>query len=239
VVQEDQVLTIADVAKRLQVSEKTISRMLQEGTIPGFKVANQWRFHPTDFERWLLDKRTERDGSARRGIATMLSGELESIPISRLTTEKLIIPDIHGDSKEEVLSLMTRSLADMGIVDRPEKFVSGLLARERMMTTGVGGGIALPHLRNPEDQPVDRPYLVVGISPNGIEWDSIDGKPVNLILLPVTGNEVLHVRTLAAIRRMLIIDGVIDMLTEASSPQDAMSVLIKIETIQQELNKEV
>ena len=228
--QEDQILTITDVAKRLQVSEKTISRMLQEGTIPGFKVANQWRFHPRDFERWLSDKRSERDGSARRGIATMLSGELESIPISRLTSENLILTDLHGESKEDVLKLMTRPLVDMGIVDQPEKFAAGLFGREQMMTTGVGGGIALPHLRNPEDQSVDRPYLVVGISPRGINWDSIDGKPVNLILLPVTGNEVLHVHTLAAIRRMLI---------EASSPQDVMSVLIKIETIQLELYKKV
>lgn len=139
--------------------------------------------------------------------------------------------DLNGtDPLEEVLKLMTRPLVDMGIVDQPEKFAAGLFGREQMMTTGVVGGIALPHLRNLVDQRVDRPYLVVGISPRCINWDSIDGEPVNLILLPVTGNEVLHVHTLAAIRRMLI---------EASSPQDVMSVLIKIETIQLELYKKV
>ncbi|WP_320178366.1 helix-turn-helix domain-containing protein [Roseovarius pacificus] len=63
------VLTIPDVAKILQVSEKTINRMLQEGSIPGFKVANQWRFHPDDFDT-LAQGETSRKG--RKGTLPAL-----------------------------------------------------------------------------------------------------------------------------------------------------------------------
>ncbi|MCK5736145.1 MAG: helix-turn-helix domain-containing protein, partial [Spirochaetaceae bacterium] len=79
---EKTALTIPDVAQILKVSEKTITRMLQDESIPGFKVANQWRFHPEDFDNWLKKKRSERGGSARTGIASMLSQELESVPLS-------------------------------------------------------------------------------------------------------------------------------------------------------------
>ena len=86
----DQFFTISDVAQILQVSEKTIARMLQDDAIPGFKVANQWRFHPGDFNDWLDAKRRERSGAARSDIAVMLSGELDTVPLSGLAAEDLI-----------------------------------------------------------------------------------------------------------------------------------------------------
>lgn len=232
---EKMVLTIPDVAKILQVSEKTIMRMLQDESIPGFKVANQWRFHPEDFDNWLKKKRSERGGSARTGIASMLSQELESVPLSRLTAEDLVVTDIPPGRKEDVLAVLTQPLVDRGIVVNPDRFISGLMDREEMMSTGVGGGVALPHLRNPRDQSVDRPLIIMGISPAGVEWNSIDGNPVNLFLMPVTGNEVIHLRTLAAIRQALVIDEIIELLVKAGSGKELMSILLKIETLQQNL----
>ena len=231
---EKQVLTIPDVARILKVSEKTITRMLQDGSIPGFKIANQWRFHPEDFENWLKMKRTERDGSARSGITDMLSQELEFLPISRLTDESLVVTNLPRGTKEEVLTALSQPLIDRGVVTNPAEFLSGLITREGMMSTGVGGGVALPHLRNPQNFPVERPLIVFGTSPEGIEWDSLDGNPVNLFLLPVTGHEVVHIRTLAAIRQALVIDGIIDLLAEAGSGKELMSILLKIETIQRD-----
>ena len=54
-----QMMTISEVAEILKISEKTVSRMLQEGSIPGFKVANQWRFYRDDFYKWIDHKRGE------------------------------------------------------------------------------------------------------------------------------------------------------------------------------------
>ncbi len=228
-------LTIAEVAKVLKVSEKTIIRMLQEGSIPGFKVANQWRFHPEDFNRWLNSKRREGDSAARSGIATMMSQEIESIPLSRLTSEDLVVMDVPAGSKEEILKALTHPLVKKGIVTDEATFINSLLVREGMMSTGVGGGVALPHIRYPQDVPLDRPSIVIGICKTGAEWKALDGEPVRLFLLPVTGNEVIHVRVLSTIRQALIIDGMIDLLVEAEAPKDVMSILIQIETIQQSL----
>ena len=87
-------MTLSDVAEALKVSEKTVSRMLQDGSIPGFKVANQWRFYREDFYRWVDDKRSDWGGRTRAGLATMLSNEMETLPLSRLTDESLIVTGI-------------------------------------------------------------------------------------------------------------------------------------------------
>ena len=226
-------LTIADVAQVLQVSEKTISRMLQDDALPGFKVANQWRIHPDDFDSWLRSKRRGRDSAARDGIARMLSRDVRALPLSRLTDEDLIVTDLPSGTREQTLRRMCEPLLRRGIITDADAYVSGLLRREEMMSTGIGGGIALPHLRHPEHLPVERPVVVIGIAPEGLDWDAIDGAPVNVIFLPVTGNEVVHLHTLSSIRSTLIVDGLIDSFTGATTPGDVIRFLLRIETIQQ------
>ncbi len=223
-------LSIADVAKILQVSEKTVTRMLRDGAIPGFKVANQWRFHPDDFEKWLNSKRGTNDDSSELSSVDGLG--YEPLPLSRLTAEDLILPNLSAGSKREVLSALVKPLAARGVVEDKEAFVEGLWAREKMVTTGIGGRVALPHLRNPEDQPIERPLMVIGVSKKGIDWSSIDNLPVHLFLMPITGNEVLHVRTLFAIRRALAVEDFVDKIIAAKSRSEVLSILLMVETLQ-------
>ena len=234
-------MTMSDVAEALKVSEKTISRMLQDGSLPGFKVANQWRFYREDFYRWIDEKRNDWGNRARAGLASMLSNEVDSVPLSRLTNEQLIITGIPAVPRESILNILAEPLAAAGIVGDTGNLVSGLMAREEMMSTGVGGGIAIPHLRNPGDQPVERPVMAVGISSTGVDWGAFDNKPVHLFLLPLAGDEVVHLRMLAAIRRILILDGIFDAIVSAETPQDVMREIMKIEILQQNVavNKEV
>jgi excisionase family DNA binding protein len=48
----DRILTVADVARYLQVHDSTIYRMLKKGTIPGFRVASEWRFSMMEIDKW-------------------------------------------------------------------------------------------------------------------------------------------------------------------------------------------
>jgi PTS system nitrogen regulatory IIA component len=228
-----QMMTMPDVADALKVSEKTVSRMLQDGSLPGFKVANQWRFYREDFYRWIDEKRNEWGNRARAGLASMLSNEMDSVPLSRLTNENLIVTAIPSVPRDSILKILSEPLSAAGIVDDTDRLVSGLSAREDMMSTGVGGGIAIPHLRKPGDQPVDSPVMVVGICPKGADWGAFDKKPVQLFLLPLSGDEVVHLRMLAAIRRSLILDGIFDAIISAKTPQNVMREIMKIEILQQ------
>lgn len=229
-------MTMSDVAEVLKVSEKTVSRMLQEGTIPGFKIANQWRFYRDDFHTWIDEKRNDRENNARVGLASMLSNETESVPVSRLTEESLIITDIPQVHRDSVLGILSEALLAEGTITDQDKFLSGLIAREDMMSTGVGGGIAIPHLRNPSDQPVEKPRLVIGTCPAGLDWNAFDREPVRLFMLPVSGDEVTHLRILSAIRRALVVDGIVDSIVQAENPEEVMKAILRMELIQQNIN---
>jgi len=90
---------------------------------------------------------------------------------------------------EEMVEMLVRSNSD---IDR-DSALNALLAREEKMTTGIVTGIAIPHA---VCDSIKQPVGAIGISRNGIDFNSLDGKPVNLIimlLLPATDSAV-HLR---------------------------------------------
>ncbi len=223
-----QILTIQDVAEALMVSVKTVTRMLQDGAIPGFKVSNQWRFHRDDLNSWLKQKRRGTEGHS----TGFLHGEVHETPLSRLVNEQLIITGLAPDTPAGILEKLAAPLAESGIVSDKKLFVEGLLQREEMMSTGIGGGAAIPHVRYPERLPADRPALVMGTCPEGVEWKAIDGKPVRLFLLPASGSVTVHLRLLSAIRELLAAPDMTARLVRAASARDIMSELMKYEVRQ-------
>ncbi|PIE03965.1 MAG: hypothetical protein CSA76_06735 [Spirochaetales bacterium] len=226
-----QIMTLPDVAEALMVSEKTVVRMLQDGSIPGFKVSNQWRFHREDLKEWLEQK---RKGTTRRH-GTLLSSEADEVPLSRLTDESLIVTGIRPGSAEQILNALAAPLAEQGIIRSKHKFVDSLLQREQMMSTGIGGGAAIPHIRHPEELPAARPALVIGTCPEGIDWKAIDDRPVKLFLLPVSADEVSHLRLLSLIRKVLLDEELSSRLIQAAAPHELISLLLKYEVQQHSL----
>ena len=222
-------MTLADVADLLKVSEKTVSRMLQDGSIPGFKVANQWRFYREDLRQWIDRKRRDGGNRARAGLAAMLSDETGSFPLSRLTEAALLLPGLSGPDKWDILETMVESLVRSGSVRDSAAFLDGLQIREDMMSTGVGGGVAIPHLRNPADLPVPEPRVVIATCPRGVDWQSFDGHAVRLVVLPASPDEAIHLKILSSIRRTLAPEGVIESLVRSADPDELLRELMKIE----------
>jgi len=119
-----------------------------------------------------------------------------------LITKDRIIPDIKASDKrgviEELASTLTASRPD---IDR-DKVIEVLLERERLGSTGIGDNIAIPHGKLP-----NLPELVMsfGRSAQGVNFDSMDGKPTHLFfLLMAPENSIgVHLKALAKISRML------------------------------------
>jgi len=64
--EQEQVMTIQDVAEHLKVGTKTIYSLVQRGRLPGFKVGGQWRFRRKDIEQWVEDQMMKRAGQRRQ-----------------------------------------------------------------------------------------------------------------------------------------------------------------------------
>lgn len=106
-------------------------------------------------------------------------------------------------SKDEVLHFLADKVAENGVTSEPSKILDGYMERETETTTGFGNGVAIPHTKS---QHVLKPMILFLRSQNLIEWNSLDGKPVDSIISIVVPENSLneHLKLLAQLSRQLV-----------------------------------
>jgi len=112
-----------------------------------------------------------------------------------------IIDDLKGKDKKGILEELVSPLVDTtGIVQ--ETLVKVLIERERLGSTGIGGGVGIPHGKLDGLTSI---VLGVGVSRSGVDFESMDGKPTHIFFLLLTpeNSTGLHLKLLARISRLL------------------------------------
>ena len=215
-----EVMTLSEVADYLQLSEKSILRMLGRGEIPAAKVASQWRFMRSVIHDWLAS-RTE--GVSMGSVA----GRVERLPIylGKLIREDLVVFDVKPGSVEAVLRQLTAPLVSAGVIDDEERLLKNLLYRESLMSTAMGEGVAIPHPRRPLRGMFAEPTVVLGICPEGTDFQAIDGRPVHVFFLVCAPREDVHLQVMAKVATLVRRDHVIERLSRASSRDEVAAVL--------------
>jgi PTS system nitrogen regulatory IIA component len=155
---QDNVMTLSEVAEYLRLAEKTVLRMAHRREIPCGKVASQWRFLRSVIDDWLISKMKV---VPRNDLSAVIESGQGLVPLSRLVGEDFIVPHIQPGTEEQVLEQLVQPLIQKKLVERAEVFIENLMKREKIVSTAIGGGIAVPHLRHPEDNPEGGPYLMV------------------------------------------------------------------------------
>jgi PTS system nitrogen regulatory IIA component len=112
--------------------------------------------------------------------------------------------DLHADDKEGVIREMTKMLLDAGRIrpDEYESIVKAILKREELGSTGIGGGVAVPHTKH---HSVDRLVGCVAVSGAGVDFASLDGEKVHLLFLLISPPDRPgdHLRALENVSRQL------------------------------------
>ncbi|EKN87799.1 phosphoenolpyruvate-dependent sugar phosphotransferase system, EIIA 2 [Leptospira interrogans str. 2003000735] len=121
-----------------------------------------------------------------------------------LLQPETVIFNLESGSKEEVISRLLQKAIDTHQIDteNKEEILESLLAREKSMSTGIGSGVAIPHC---SVNLVDELKCVMGLNPNGIDFDSIDHQPVHIFILLIVPKTKFqeHIKTLAQIAKAL------------------------------------
>ena len=117
-------------------------------------------------------------------------------------TKEAIIADLKSRTKTEVLDELVRPVVRVAGVSREEHLVKVLLERERLGSTGIGGGIGIPHGKLKD---LDHLMIGFGLSRKGVDFESLDGAPTRIFFLLVTpeNSTGLHLKMLARISRVL------------------------------------
>jgi nitrogen PTS system EIIA component len=172
-------LSVKDAAQLLAVSEKTIYRWLKQGLVPVYKVNESYRFKRAE----LLDWATSR----RLGVAPEAFSEPESKaePLPTLYDALEVggvFYRIEGDNREQVLGQVVEHLRLPDEFDRTY-LKQVLLARERLASTALGGGIAIPHPRSPGLLNLTRATVTLCFLERPVDFRALDGQPVGVLLL--------------------------------------------------------
>ena len=121
-----------------------------------------------------------------------------------LLTPANVIFNLKASSKEEVINRLLDHALQSGLIKDSEKeeIFQALVARENSMSTGIGSGVAIPHC---SVESVSALKCVIGISPEGIPFDSIDNLPVHIFVMLVVPKDQFqeHIKTLALIAKTL------------------------------------
>jgi nitrogen PTS system EIIA component len=227
--EENEVMTLNEVAVYLRVAEKTIHRMISRKEIPCVKVAGQWRFLKHVIVEYLVTGTRKKMGD---GITKLIEDDNFPIPLSRILKQDLILTGLKAENREEVLTELAKHLANEGIPGKWQDLYSLLLQREEMMTTAVGHGVAFPHPRNPEKNKASRPIILIGISRKGIDFSSLDGEPTKLFCLVYTNNEIVHLKLLSKLSRLLQKHHFVKELLKCKAEQEIINIFIREESME-------
>jgi PTS system nitrogen regulatory IIA component len=143
--------------------------------------------------------------------------------ILEVLNKEAILVDLKANDKKGVLDELVTPVAKIAGVDHSD-LVSVLLEREQLGSTGIGGGIGIPHgkLKNLETL-----VLGFGLSRNGVDFESMDGRPTHIFFLLITPDTStgLHLKLLARISRLLKKDPFKEKLLRATRREEIIQAI--------------
>jgi len=215
---EDDILTIEEVAKYLRVSERTVYDWAQKGEIPSGKIGTVWRFKKSEIERWVNDR-----------LSSSKSGNgINTIQIQNILSPDRIVFLNHATKRDSLLAL-SENLATAPQIKNRQELSTEILKREDLMSTAIGRGIAIPHVRLSS---ITDLVISVGISHCDIsDFQSLDDVPVRLLFMIAAAynQHAYYLQTLSFFSSKLKNSSLRQDLLNSKTAQEAYALLIKQE----------
>jgi len=141
--------------------------------------------------------------------------------------EQTVLTDLSSGDKKGVIDELAQPVAELTGLDHRE-IVRVLIERERLGSTGIGDGIAIPHGKI---NGLESLVLGFGLSRKGVNFDALDGKPTHIffLLLSPDNSTGIHLRILARISKLLKEAGFKEKLMQAKAPADIISTIGEVD----------
>lgn len=160
----------------------------------------------------------------------MSAGGEPNVRLMDILSESLIATPLQSDNKWDAIRELVNLCVSNGILpqEKHQAALDAVLHREQTMSTGLERGIAIPHGAVPE---INEIVAALGISREGLEFESVDGDPTQIVLLMVIPKNMFqkHIRTLAGISHLLDHESLRQRLILASTAKDAFTAIQEAE----------
>jgi PTS system nitrogen regulatory IIA component len=218
-------LTLREAASYLGVNEATARRWIAERSLPVHQVNERLYLNAVELWEWAMEHGV---AASRRLLEHARRSPDEVPPVSALLRAGGIFHDVDAPDKAAVLRAFVTRLPLPPEQNR-EALLSVLEAREAMGSTGIGDGIAIPHVRNPIVLHVESPFVTLCLLRRAVDFEAIDGKPVHAVFMVVSPTVPAHLRILGHLG-FLFRDDELRRLLRARAPADA--ILGRIELLE-------
>lgn len=223
---EDRLLTIKQLAAYLNVNERTVLKLASNSELPAVRVGNQWRFRKAMVDTWLDDQML---GITRRSIAPGSPQPRLLLNLASCFDVKHIVPRLSARTKTTVIEELASLAEGLGLVRDQTWFVGALVQRENILPSATGNGIAFLHTTQRHPEQVIRPFMVLGRSMEGVDFDSLDGRPTHLFFVLGLKFAELHLPWLAKLTQMLAMPEAVKKLLAADDSEAIYDVLADCE----------
>ncbi len=213
---DDDILTIEEVAKYLRVSERTVYDWAQKGEIPSGKIGTVWRFKKSEIERWVNERL-----SSNRPVAFISSVKIQNI----ISPDRILF--LNYPSKRDTLIALSENLSTAPQIKNRQELISEILRREELMSTAIGKGIAIPHVRL---NSVTDLVISIGISRCDItDFQTLDDVPVRLLFMIAAAynQHAYYLQTLSFFSARLKVTELRDGLLNCKTANEAYDLLIQ------------
>jgi len=152
--------------------------------------------------------------------------------LTNLINEELIELELKASKKEDVILEMVTLLEKAGKVSDREIYFKSVIERENLGSTGIGKGIAIPHGKS---DVINEVSIAFGRSTKGIDFDSLDDKPVNLVFLLAAPKNVggVYLKALAQLSRLLRQQEFRESILSAGNKSEVLDILAKADQADQ------
>ncbi len=221
-------MTVKQMAEYLSLNERTVLKLVTDGALPGVKVGSQWRFRKAMIDTWLDDQMLGvvpryLDGPALDGSPRRM------LELAACFQPGLILPEMTARSKNGVIEELASFAHRLALVRDKTWFVGALIERENILPSAIGNGTAFLHTvrRNPEE--VTRPFMVLGRSREGVDFDALDGRPTHLFFVLGLKYDELHLPWLHKLSQMLAREQAVKVLLDAPDAPALYDALFEAE----------
>lgn len=219
-------LSVKDVAQLFKISEKTVYRWVQSDDLPHYRIGGQYRFSYSELLEWSAVRGREIQTDLFQGHEE--SGLGYSLSVAEALEAGGINYRIEGSDREQVLRQMVSLIRLPEDVNR-EIFLQFLLAREKLGSTAIGNGIAIPHVRNPMVFHSDKPLISLFFLEKPVDFGALDGKPVSKLFLIVSPNISFHLKLLSRLMFLLRNEKVMQSLESVAARNEILSAVRQAE----------
>ena len=219
-------LTLRQAAGYLGVSEAIARRWITERGLPVHEVNERLYLNAVELWEWAV----EQGVTISRSLLDHARRAPDAVPtMSELLRTGGIFHDIEATDKPALLREFVARLPLPPEQDRGT-LVSVLEAREAMGSTGIGDGIAIPHVRNPIVLHLEQPFVTLGLLRHAVDFEAMDGRPVHALFMVVSPTVPVHLRILAQLGFLLRDDELRSMMRRRAPSDEILGRIEMLET---------